>query len=697
MKKLLAFLLTTVTLASIAGVAGAVIYPPGPGGTCPDTMTIINVEDPLQTCHPASGDTVYGVRGVVTAIDSIPGAFGFFMQLQGGGAYSGIDVFTGASNYQASLPGTPTGGNIFYGDLLAVDGRSLEFNGLTEMTDFDNVQTTNDIVIRRISAHNPFPPFHVGTCNELDWIPTWPGSNQEPWEGCLVKVRGPLKCGRNVGTGVGSRSMLVTTPGGPDTIAVDGFSLTNVAALAVDAPIDSVQGVLSQVIITGIPSYRILLRNTDDLFAAAPPNVIDAYVIQEGVVRVTFDRAVTAATAENTANYALGSFSAVLTASLEPGGKSVLVEIDGGSAHGTSETISVSGVSSTSNIVMSGTQQRSFINGVLSCAEVQAPDPAGLLETPCHDRSRYAQATGATGLLRVTYTGVVTAAYGGTLFYLEDPVGGLRSGMALFGPPAPLTVGHQYVIAGNIQEFDGISTAIPAGLTEGVTTQYLNDIGPVTIPAPVVQTIHVLKDTTCDVNQNLTTAEDYEEMLVTVKYVRATENRTAGQSFLIAGPNPSFSPDTMLVTNSNNAYTFAAESLHTLTITGLLNFRNGNLPWRITPRNNADIVDHGLNKLLGVGPTDNGTDDVRLAVTPNPAHVARVSFNLPKSGKVDLGVFDISGRRLATLVNATLPAGEYTKSWNGLDSGGNVVRSGVYFYRLKLADKLITSRAIKLD
>ncbi len=106
MNKLLALLFTAVALAGVTGVAGAVIYPPGPGGTCPDTMTIINLQDPLQACHPASSDTVYGVRGAVTAIDSIPGAFGFFMQLPGGGPYSGIDVFTGAANYQAALPGT---------------------------------------------------------------------------------------------------------------------------------------------------------------------------------------------------------------------------------------------------------------------------------------------------------------------------------------------------------------------------------------------------------------------------------------------------------------------------------------------------------------------------------------------------------------------------------------------------------------
>jgi hypothetical protein len=256
MKKLFAFMFSAVLISSLAGVAGAVIYPPGPGGACPDTMTIVNLQDPAQVCHPASSDTVYGVKGVYIATDSIPTAYGFWFQMAAGGPYSGVDVFTGATNYQAPVAGTPSGGNLFYGDLLAVDGRSLEFNGLTELTDFDNVQGTNDIIIRRISAHNALPPYHIGTPLELDWVPGWSSingtANQEPWEGCLVRVKGPLVCGRTAGNGVGSRSMLISAPGGLDTLAADGFSLTSVAALAVGAPIDSVQGVLTQSTINSI-------------------------------------------------------------------------------------------------------------------------------------------------------------------------------------------------------------------------------------------------------------------------------------------------------------------------------------------------------------------------------------------------------------------------------------------------------------
>lgn len=693
MKKLLSVLFSTALVASLAGIAGAAIYPPGPGGSCPDTVTIKDVQDPTALCHPSASDTVYGLRGVVNAIDSVATAYGFYAQLLAGGPYSGIDVFTNATNYQGPVSDSPSGGNIFYGDLVSMDGVIAEFSGLTEINRFSPV---NGMMIRRVSANNGFPPYHVGTPLELDWVPGWSSANgtanQEPWEGCLVKVKGPLVSGRIVGTGVGTRSMLVSLPGGLDSLCADGYQLTNVAALAVGSTIDSLQGVLTQVIISGVPSYRILMRNVNDLFAAAPPNVIDAYPVADNIIRIVFDRPVTAASAQNLSNYSLASVGSIDAASLEADGKAVRVTITNGLAHGVSETINTQHVVSTSGVSMTAGIDRTFYNGVLSIAEIQQPASAGLAGAPCHDYSRFAGAGGITGQ-RLSYTGIVTADFG-SLFYMQDATGTSRNAFAVFAPPVPLTAGHKYLIAGAVQEFDGISAATQAGFTEGVASQFVQDLGVATVPAPVVQTIHTLTDTTCDVNQNLFNAEDFEGSLVTVKKVRAVETRAAGLSFLIAGPIGTF-PDTMLVTNYNNDYTFAAESLHTLQITGVMAYRNGNFPWRLTPRGDDDIIDLGFK--VGVGPESGASNELRLAVSPNPSPSPHVSFTLVKSGKVDLGVFDITGRRLATLLSASLPAGEYSKSWNGLDGSGHKVRSGVYFYRLRTAEKTITSTAIKLD
>src|SRR5512132_1357959 len=54
-----------VSLA-LAGNVLAAQYPPGPHGCCPDTLTIINIQNPLALPHPATGDVVLGVGGVIT-------------------------------------------------------------------------------------------------------------------------------------------------------------------------------------------------------------------------------------------------------------------------------------------------------------------------------------------------------------------------------------------------------------------------------------------------------------------------------------------------------------------------------------------------------------------------------------------------------------------------------------------------------
>jgi len=86
---------------------------------------------------------------------------------------------------------------------------------------------------------------------------------------------------------------------------------------------------------------------------------------------------------------------------------------------------------------------------------------------------------------------------------------------------------------------------------------------------------------------------------------------------------------------------------------------------------------------------------------PNPFNEeTTIRFNLPrgKSGEVTLEVFDIHGRRLKRVsqvveryIPGNGPAG-YTFTWDGRDSRGQSVSSGVYFYRLKYGDDLLVKK-----
>ena len=72
---------------------------------------------------------------------------------------------------------------------------------------------------------------------------------------------------------------------------------------------------------------------------------------------------------------------------------------------------------------------------------------------------------------------------------------------------------------------------------------------------------------------------------------------------------------------------------------------------------------------------------------PNPFNPStEVCFDLPKASHVELNVFNILGQRVKTLVSGEMPAGSHQVSWDGTDSDGGLVASGIYFYRISAGD-----------
>ncbi len=69
---------------------------------------------------------------------------------------------------------------------------------------------------------------------------------------------------------------------------------------------------------------------------------------------------------------------------------------------------------------------------------------------------------------------------------------------------------------------------------------------------------------------------------------------------------------------------------------------------------------------------------------PNPArNITNIKFALPKPTKVQLQIYDLTGRVVRTLVDGTLPAGYHTVQWDGRNDQGRRVAQGVYFYRFQ--------------
>ncbi|MBK6733382.1 MAG: T9SS type A sorting domain-containing protein [bacterium] len=73
--------------------------------------------------------------------------------------------------------------------------------------------------------------------------------------------------------------------------------------------------------------------------------------------------------------------------------------------------------------------------------------------------------------------------------------------------------------------------------------------------------------------------------------------------------------------------------------------------------------------------------------TPNPFNPrTTLRFSLSRPGEVTLDVYDLSGRRLRTLVSGSLPAGEHVAEWDGCDERGLAAASGVYLMQLRGRD-----------
>ncbi len=72
---------------------------------------------------------------------------------------------------------------------------------------------------------------------------------------------------------------------------------------------------------------------------------------------------------------------------------------------------------------------------------------------------------------------------------------------------------------------------------------------------------------------------------------------------------------------------------------------------------------------------------------PNPFNPSTtIKFALPEPQYVKLAIFAVDGRRIATLKNESMSAGNHSVTWTGRDDRGGFVATGIYFYRIEAGD-----------
>ncbi len=82
---------------------------------------------------------------------------------------------------------------------------------------------------------------------------------------------------------------------------------------------------------------------------------------------------------------------------------------------------------------------------------------------------------------------------------------------------------------------------------------------------------------------------------------------------------------------------------------------------------------------------------------PNPFNPSTViSYTLPKSGNVEIKIYDSLGKEVRSLINEEKNAGKYNIMWDSRDNYGGRVSSGIYFYTIRSGSFAETKKMVLL-
>lgn len=82
---------------------------------------------------------------------------------------------------------------------------------------------------------------------------------------------------------------------------------------------------------------------------------------------------------------------------------------------------------------------------------------------------------------------------------------------------------------------------------------------------------------------------------------------------------------------------------------------------------------------------------------PNPFNPeTKISYSLPKSGSVEINIYNVKGQLIKTLENSQKATGDHNVNWNGTDTNGKPVPAGMYFYKMTAGKFSSTKKMVLL-
>jgi len=98
---------------------------------------------------------------------------------------------------------------------------------------------------------------------------------------------------------------------------------------------------------------------------------------------------------------------------------------------------------------------------------------------------------------------------------------------------------------------------------------------------------------------------------------------------------------------------------------------------------NVQVIDPQVAAVEGPNAAEVPTRLLLSQNFPNPFNaMTSIQYTLPEESDVTITIFDMTGKKIRTLVNDVQHTGDYQITWDACDHTGTMVPSGVYVYRL---------------
>ena len=118
-------------------------------------------------------------------------------------------------------------------------------------------------------------------------------------------------------------------------------------------------------------------------------------------------------------------------------------------------------------------------------------------------------------------------------------------------------------------------------------------------------------------------------------------------------------------------------------------------------QSDMEAEDASVMAALGTDAEDAEIGQPMAAIAmPNPFHgTTRFAFTVPDASgsEVEMSVFDVAGRRMATLARGRFPAGSHVVQWDGRGLDGSRARAGMYFLRGRIGQVDVTTSVMKVE